>query len=422
MCHRVTRGSRSREPALAALAAIVIVAATSGACSGASEAGHVDGARIASPNATLPAPPTSLNAIAASRSQIDLTWVDASANEDGFRIERCAGAGCGTFGEIRTLTAAATAYRDSGLQAATSYSYRVRAFNATGASAYSNVSTATTRAIAAVTSWDDYATLFPFTRTSGALQVRSDLSQAFTDAHLDMLARAWRYFSAEIGRSPGLGTTIHYTTDSVTYVSHGPLCPHIGTVPWFRDARQTSACWNVPAPGQWTWVVMPYRQPDFGTILHEIGHTFSQTVFPAQEDYPWLKEGTGMYWEGGEPASDPAAAFDATGNLIVNGPAAYTISGFRRWDSVRQLLPLRTLLTMPRSEFYGNNDWSRQYSQAGMFILFLEKTYPGMLAEMWARMRTGAITTNAQLLVFIEARTANSIESLEQAYLAFARK
>ena len=92
----------------------------------------------------LPAPPTGLTAVAASSSRIDLAWTDAASNETGFRIERCTGAGCTSFVEIATVGADVTTYPNTGLAAGTSYSYRVRAYNAGGSSAYSNTATATT--------------------------------------------------------------------------------------------------------------------------------------------------------------------------------------------------------------------------------------------------------------------------------------
>src|SRR5207249_1844550 len=89
------------------------------------------------------AAPTNLVATTVSASEIDLTWTDNSDNEDGFRIERCSGAGCTNFFEIATVGANVTTYHNTSLLAATSYSYRVRAYNGAGTSAYSNVATAT---------------------------------------------------------------------------------------------------------------------------------------------------------------------------------------------------------------------------------------------------------------------------------------
>jgi predicted phage tail protein len=92
----------------------------------------------------VPTAPTNLSATAVSASQINLTWVDNSNNESGFYIERCANASCTNFSQVAQTSANATTYANSGLSAGSTYSYRIRAFNATGTSAYSNVAQATT--------------------------------------------------------------------------------------------------------------------------------------------------------------------------------------------------------------------------------------------------------------------------------------
>ena len=73
-----------------------------------------------------------------SSSRVDLTWADNSTSEDGFEIERCTGAACGSFVKIAQTGANVIAYSDTTVSGATSYSYRVRAFNAGGPSDYSN--------------------------------------------------------------------------------------------------------------------------------------------------------------------------------------------------------------------------------------------------------------------------------------------
>jgi len=96
--------------------------------------------------ATTPAAaaPTSLTATAASESQIDLSWTDNAADETGYKVERCEGAGCSDFAVIDTLAADTTAYSDTGLTLATSYSYRVQSYKDSDCpwdQAYSNVAT-----------------------------------------------------------------------------------------------------------------------------------------------------------------------------------------------------------------------------------------------------------------------------------------
>jgi hypothetical protein len=86
----------------------------------------------------LPAAPTGLAAVRESSMGIGLTWTDRSGNEDGFIIERKAGA---AFVPVDTVTANTVAYIDSGL-APGSYHYRVAAFRGTQKSKYSNEASA----------------------------------------------------------------------------------------------------------------------------------------------------------------------------------------------------------------------------------------------------------------------------------------
>lgn len=67
-----------------------------------------------------------------------------SSTQTVIAIERCA-APCSGFSEIARVAGSATAFTDSALRSRTSYSYRVRASNATGWSPYSASATARTR-------------------------------------------------------------------------------------------------------------------------------------------------------------------------------------------------------------------------------------------------------------------------------------
>ena len=90
-----------------------------------------------------PADPQSLTASAASASRIDLSWTDASSDEDGFRIERKTGTS-GSYSGIGTVSPGTTGYSDTGLASSTLYVYRVRAYNSGGNSGYTNEAGATT--------------------------------------------------------------------------------------------------------------------------------------------------------------------------------------------------------------------------------------------------------------------------------------
>jgi subtilisin family serine protease len=96
------------------------------------------------PLETPPAAPSNLSAAAVSLNEIGLTWMDNSADEDEFIIERCEGSGCSGFLQIATVAANTQAYSDTGLTALTTYRYRVQASNTAGPSSYSNEDEATT--------------------------------------------------------------------------------------------------------------------------------------------------------------------------------------------------------------------------------------------------------------------------------------
>jgi chitodextrinase len=113
---------------------------------------------------TPPSTPADLTATALSSSQIDLTWT-AATDDVGvteYRLERCQGAGCTSFTQVAIPTG--TTYRDTGLLAAASYSYRVLAADAAGnLSPYSNTSGATTEA-----QWSGLVAAYSFSEGSGA--------------------------------------------------------------------------------------------------------------------------------------------------------------------------------------------------------------------------------------------------------------
>ena len=96
------------------------------------------------PAPALPAPSGSRPSRSPGR-QIRLRWQDNSTGEDGFRIERCAGAGCADFAPVATVGRDVTSHVDDGLTRNTTYTYRVRAFDANGASAFSDTAAAKTR-------------------------------------------------------------------------------------------------------------------------------------------------------------------------------------------------------------------------------------------------------------------------------------
>ena len=91
-----------------------------------------------------PAAPTNLSATAFSYSQINLAWEDNADNEASFEIERSTTGSGGPFTALAAVPANTETYSDNGLTPESEYCYRVRAVNAIGESAYTDVACATT--------------------------------------------------------------------------------------------------------------------------------------------------------------------------------------------------------------------------------------------------------------------------------------
>ena len=98
------------------------------------------------PDTTPPTDPSGLTATAAGTA-VNLSWTGSTdaGGVTGYEVERCQGAGCSNFTPLKTVTTTTTS--DTGLAASTSFSYRVRAKDATpNYSGYTNTATATTPA------------------------------------------------------------------------------------------------------------------------------------------------------------------------------------------------------------------------------------------------------------------------------------
>ncbi len=111
-----------------------------------------------------PAAPINLGVQAVSTTGITLAWTDTSNSERGFQVERRSEAGAWVL--VATLGANATGYTDAGLSEASTYGYRVRAYNTAGYSTYTNEATAAT-IIAAPT---------PLTAAAATSNTRIDLT------------------------------------------------------------------------------------------------------------------------------------------------------------------------------------------------------------------------------------------------------
>jgi subtilisin family serine protease/fibronectin type 3 domain-containing protein len=93
---------------------------------------------------TLPPPsaPANLVATAVSATSVKLTWTDTCSYENGFRVDRSLDGV--TWTQVATLGANTTSWTNSSLTTATSYQYRVRAYQSLTNGEYSNIAIVTT--------------------------------------------------------------------------------------------------------------------------------------------------------------------------------------------------------------------------------------------------------------------------------------
>jgi len=99
---------------------------------------------------TVPGAPTGLTANAISSNQINLVWVTPASNGGatitGYEIDRSLNGGTSWSVLVANTGSSGVTYSDTGLTAATTYTYRVEAINSVGTGAASNTASATTSA------------------------------------------------------------------------------------------------------------------------------------------------------------------------------------------------------------------------------------------------------------------------------------
>jgi hypothetical protein len=131
----------------------------------------------AAPRVAAPAAPSNLSATVASPSQVNLTWADNSTSQTGIVVEWATNSTFTAGDRTAGLGANATGTSVTGLAAGTTYWFRVRATDAGGASANSNVASATTPTVGAGTGLR--ATYFNHMDLTGATVSRTDATVNF---------------------------------------------------------------------------------------------------------------------------------------------------------------------------------------------------------------------------------------------------
>lgn len=294
---------------------------------------------LAAPNA-----PTNLTATAATTSQINLTWVDNSGNETGFKIERKTGPS-GTWSQISTVGAGITTFSSTGLTAGTQYYYRIRAYNAAGDSGYSNerygitypsapsslTVTASTTAVSITLNWvntggDSYRSFYVQRKTgsggawSGIAYIPDSSRATYTDDYA--LAIGTTYYYRVYASNPSGNSA--YSNERYATTLNVPSIPTLST-PTSPSASQISLSWSNVSYEQGYKIE---RSPNGSSSWVQVGATNANVTTYTDSG---LSAGTTYYYR--------VRAYNAAGNSgyssiksRITRPAAVHIWGYGSQD------------------------------------------------------------------------------------------
>ena len=278
-----------------------------------------------------PTAPSSLSAVAASGTQINLAWTDNSAIETGFKIERKQGIG-GTYSQIALVNPNVTTYMDGALLANTTYYYRVSATNFVSNSIPSNEANATTP-VPPLTPSDAHPTTVTTSSIAFAWQDNSNNEDKFSIFRRtgegsfifvhDVPANTTTY--TDTGLSPGteydyhiqaanLGGYTDFAGFTVTTVTLPPASPSA-----IGSAGQIDVSWS-PSLGADSYNVYRGTSPD-----DEAPEPVASGLIALQfTDYDVVSENTYYYkvtaiTTGGESATSAEVSSSPTTDIFLPG-------------------------------------------------------------------------------------------------------
>ena len=141
----------------------------------------------------LPGAAANTSASVTGLNRVRVSWEDKSENETGFRVERSDGAG---FVPVATIAADATSFEDTKLQSSTTYTYRVRAYNAAGDGPASDSAPVRTPQLSTITGTNGND-VYHVTRTATLLQIYENVDPVGVPTYSSALADLPQTFTIE---------------------------------------------------------------------------------------------------------------------------------------------------------------------------------------------------------------------------------
>jgi len=219
------------------------------------------------PQAPPDAAPNNLSAGLFSSNQINLAWTDNSTNEDGFHIERCAGTSCTNFVQIATTGSNVTTYQNTGLATNTAYRYRVRAYNPSGNSGYSNLASAGSLSFTPTADAVAFSYIPDDNFGSGSvLAVEHNTAAGY---HAASLVRF------DLSSLPANATIVQAYLELYCLTESGTVSLRVGRL-------APSPAWDESGATGVTWNTMPYGTTPPGYSYHSVGCPNVWNLVPVQ--------------------------------------------------------------------------------------------------------------------------------------------
>jgi hypothetical protein len=275
-------------------------------------------------DATQPPPPGSPTApsgatvAADGTSAVRVSWTDASNNEQNFLVERRLAGSNASFVQVASVAASVTSFVDHGLDPAKTYEYRVRARNASGASAY------TVAGLASAGGSADFTQITWTNRNSQSPEQRVESMHAVVDGKLYVFG-GFSGANGPIKRSDvydpasNTWTRIADLPERITHVGVATVgrdvyfaSAYVGTGPGYAQEFTSPRVWkyNVDANAYTAVTPLPVPRASGGLVyldgyLHYFGGS-DNTASRADRGEHWrLKVDGGTEWEPLAGLNDP---------------------------------------------------------------------------------------------------------------------
>ncbi|MBI4282907.1 MAG: c-type cytochrome [Chloroflexi bacterium] len=293
---------------------------------------------------TPPAAPTGLSASASSASQVNLTWLDNSTTETGFRIDRATNSAFSVNLVTVNTAANSVSYSDTAVNSITTYYYRTYAFNSAGNSAASNIASVTTPAPGAAENYANYCsschgtsgqgasapavagTAAPTTRfvvRGGGITMPSFNTTQISSTALTSLAT----YVTSLGPVPTTGSAIYSLDCAVCHGATGQgtkLAPYVAGVPVSTLSSITRSGLGSIMPAYSTTDISSTRLTTLANYILALGPPPSDG-WGVYAEYCAVCHGT--FGEGGSGGRIAGTSISTTTTAVRNGPdsmPAYT--------------------------------------------------------------------------------------------------